>query len=200
MPLPSASRARLDPDPGAMTLRGRCIGGGRMKLTVRGLDSDGEYPVEVDVRNVPVGSTWRGSVSALENDGMDQDRDRFRGIVAADGTWSYATALEPQGPQTIFDLTAGSAGSDRECFALAYPLERFQGGLVVCRPRLISAITLRQRADGDLAVRLLALPFRSNAGGERWRVTFRVSGAGGSQEVVVQDRASDEGSSTPPRG
>jgi len=183
---PTGSGDRADPDPGATTVRGRCLGGGRVKVTVRGLTDAGTYPVEVDVRNVAGRTEWDGRVIATS--GKNRVRDKFDGIVATGGTWTFSTSLEPQGRRTDFTVVARSDDSDRFCLLQVFPTDRFHGGLSVCRPRLISALALRRRDDGDLGVGFFALPLR-NADGERWRVDFRVSGAGGSQQVTVHDRA-----------
>lgn len=189
---PPTTGDRLDPDPGTMTLRGRCLGGGRVKLTVREPADDGSAAVEVDVRNVAVGSRWNGSIGASNGPGGGpDDYDDFRGIVAADGTWSYDTTLEPP-RNAAYDLSADTSHSERSCFLLAFPAGRFQGGLVFCRPYLFSATFLRLGADGDLGSRFSALPLRRRAS-EPWQVEFRVSGEGGSQRVVVQDRSGPRG-------
>lgn len=185
---------RLDPDPGALTVRGKCAGGGRMKVTARAQTDAGTYPVEIDVRNVPAGSSWRGSLGTEYRPGGDEVRQRFEAVAGADGTWSYETEVDARdGKQAIFFADAFSRQADRFCSIWAYPLRRFQGGLAFGRPRVITATTLSRNDAGDLVVRFFALPFRDDVAGERWQVDFRVSDADGSQQVTVQDEVGKRG-------
>ena len=154
---PSSGPVRIDPDPGATTVRGHCLGGGRIKVTVRAVTGGGTIPVEVTVRNVPDGSSWRGRIGAESYDGEPRATTRFGDVVAADGGWSFSTEFEPVGRRTMFGVTTHSVGRERSCLLDVYPVVPIQAAVSFCRPRMLAVVVLRRRDDGDLNVRLLAL-------------------------------------------
>ena len=188
---PSSGAERIDPDAGATTVRGHCLGGGRVKVTVRALTGAGTIPVEVTVRNVPDGSTWRGRISAESYRGGQHATTRFADVVAESGGWSYSTEIDPVGMHTAFGVTTHSVGGERSCALDVYPVLPIQGAVSFCRPRMLAVVVLRRRDDGDLGVRFLAIQLK-RVPTERWAVGFKVSGPGGSQQVTVQTRANEE--------
>jgi len=152
---------------------------------VRALTEGGTIPVEVTVRNVPDGSTWRGHITATSYNGHQQAGTRFGDVVAVAGGWSYSTEFEPVGKRTSFGVSSHSVGTERRCALDIYPVEPIQGAASFCRPRMLSVVVLRRRDDGDLSVRLLAL-LLGRGESDRWTVGFKVSGPGGSQQVSVR--------------
>lgn len=188
---PSSAAVRIDPDPGATTARGHCLGGGRIKVTVRALTEGGTIPVEVTVRNVPDGSTWRGRITATSYNGEQHAGTRFGDVVAVAGGWAYSTEFEPVGKHTAFGVSSHSPGTERRCDLDVYPVEPIQGAASFCRPRMLAVVVLRRRDDGDLSVRLLAL-ILGQGRTDRWTVGFKVSGPDGSQQVTVRTPGNGE--------
>ena len=154
-------------------------------MTVRALTEGGTIPVEVSVRNVPDGSTWRGRVTATSYNGHQQAGTRFGDVVAVAGGWSYSTEVEPVGKRTAIGVSSHAVGTERRCALDVYPVVPVQGAASFCRPRMLAVVVLRRRDDGDLSVRLLALLLGRDPT-DRWTVGFKVSGPGGSQQVTVR--------------
>ena len=167
-------------------MRGHCIGGGRIKVTVRALTEGGTIPVEVTVRNVPDGA-WRGRITAESYNGEHHAATRFGDMVAVAGGWSFATEFEPVGKHTAFGVTTHSVDRERSCLLDVFPVVPIQGAFSFCRPRMFAVVVLRRGDDGDLTVRFLAF-LAHRATTHRWAVGFKVSGPGASQQVTVRAR------------
>ncbi len=185
------SSATPVPAPDAMAVRIGCIGGpGRLSLEVTRPDADGVAAATVSTRKMTADSRWSGLVFAIDSAGEPLDEVQFR-RTAAGGGWTI---------QLDLDVSEAAAGP---VFYDAFAFERGPGlcgtevlngrgrtfGIGFCSPRIIHALAARRTDDRGLLLRYLQDAVPDSA----WRLEFRVLGLGGSESVVVNDRANANG-------
>ncbi len=178
------------PEPDAMAVRIGCIGGpGRLNFEVTRPDADGMAAATVSTRKMTAGSRWSGLVFAIDSEGEPLDEVQFR-RTAAGGRWTIDLDL---------DVSEAAAGP---VFYDAFAFERGPGlcgtevlngrgrtfGIGFCSPRIIHALAAKRTDDG-----LLLRYLQDAVPDSVWRLEFRVIGLGGSESVVVDDRANRNG-------
>lgn len=166
----------------------RCVGGGRVALTLTELATDGSYRVEARARNMPAGSRWRGYLAWYSYDDFDEgDFKRFR-EPTVDGRWTASRRFGTVGADA-FEVFA-SSGRDDFCLLVVTPdLPAIAFGL--CRPGVFGGLVVsRLPRTGETVVRFLLLGVRPKS---RWRLTFNASDGVHRQSVRVADRVKRSG-------
>lgn len=186
---PAAAEAdtRLGRD--AARVRGECAGGGRLAVAVRPLTGDDTYPVEVTVRGVAAGSTWRGELVARSYDFYQGRRFRFADVVVEQGSWTLRFETRRYLRYTGFDVRTRS-DDGRRCSTVFHPSGQRALAYTSCPELPVQGLLIRRRDNGRLAVHANLGPVPPDERG-RWTLEFRLRG-GGRTEAVTQRRETDE--------